>query len=159
MAFTIQEIIDIAIIIEETGYEFYFQYGGRLKDTVVSDVFDFLAREELAHKEIFQSLRQQDEAMGIIPEEYSDYLKAIGGGRVFAEQKMDMAQILAGINSPLDAVKHAFNAEKESILFYSKMKDLYPNESETRSLLDRIIAEERKHVITLVDLAEKIRLI
>jgi rubrerythrin len=72
---------------------------------------------------------------------------------------MDMEQILAGINSPMDAVKHAFEAEKESILFYGEMKSLYPNESETRSLLDRIIAEERKHVTTLVDLLEKIRLI
>jgi rubrerythrin len=159
MAFTIQEIIDIAIGIEETGYEFYIQCGSKFKNPAMSDVFDFLAREEMAHKELFRSLRRQDEAMAIIPEEYSGYLKAIGGGRVFAKQKMDMEQILAGINSPMDAVKHAFEAEKESILFYGEMKSLYPNESETRSLLDRIIAEERKHVTTLVDLLEKIRLI
>jgi rubrerythrin len=36
MAFTIQEIIDIAIGIEETGYEFYTQCGSKFNNPAMS---------------------------------------------------------------------------------------------------------------------------
>jgi rubrerythrin len=158
MAFTVREIIVIAISIEEAGYDFYIRSGGKFNDPAIKDVFDFLAREELAHKEIFRALLRKDEADAIIPDELTAYLKTIGGIRVFGGNRMDPDQIVSGINKPIDAIRHAFDNEKESILFYSEMKELYPADGETTSLLDRIIAEERKHVIALVSLAEKIRL-
>jgi len=159
MAFTPREIINIAIGIEEAGYEFYTQSGGRFDDPTVKDVFDFLAREELAHKEIFRSLLQQEDLDVKIPEGRAAYLRAVRDIRAFGGNKLDLDHILSGIKMPQDAIKHAFNAEKESLLFYSEMKELYPADRKTTSLLDRIIAEEKKHVITLVNLAEKIRLI
>jgi rubrerythrin len=159
MAFTPREIITMAIGIEEAGFEFYTRSGGRFDDPSVKDVFDFLAREELAHREIFRSLLQQEDLDVEIPEGRSAYLTTIGDTRVFGGSKIDLDHILSGINRPQDAIKHAFNAEKDSLLFYGEMKELYPADRKTVSLLDRIIAEEKKHVITLVDLAEKIRLI
>jgi len=159
MAFTTREIIGIAIGIEKAGYDFYTQISDAFNDPSVKDVFDFLAREELSHIEIFRSLLRQDELDVMIPEERTAYLQAIGGSRVFGGNKMDVDQIVSGIKRPPDAIKHAFGIEKESLLLYSEMKELYPADSKTTSLLDRIIAEERKHVITLFNLAEKIRLV
>jgi rubrerythrin len=158
MSYNPKEIIDIAVGIEVAGYEFYTHCADKFKDAAISDVFDFLAREELEHKKLFQSLNNADKPEGVFSEEYFSYLKAIGGGRIFEKQAMTIDQIIAGIAVPEDAVRHAFGAEKESILFYSEMKPLYVNDPHTTSLLNRIIEEERKHVATLLDLLAKIRL-
>ena len=157
MAYTIKEIIDIAVGIEESGLEFYTRCSKKFKEPSISDVFEFLAREEQAHKELFQSLYGRPEPKGVFNDEYFAYIKAIGG-RVFDWQKRDMDDILQNINKPLDAVQHAFIAEKDSILFYSEVKPMYGNNDEVIPLLDKIINEERKHVATLVDLADKLRL-
>jgi len=158
MKYTIKEIIDIAVGIEETGCDIYTRCAVLFKDTAIRDVFDFLAREELEHKKLFQSLIGAGEPEGLFTEEYFAYLKAIGSGRIFEKQVMDIDRIIAGIAGPTDAVKHAFLTEKESILFYDEMKRLYEKDRNTTSLLDRIIEEERKHVAILLDLLEKTRL-
>ncbi len=158
MKFTTKEIIDIAVGIEETGYEFYREAMIKFKDSPVVEVFDFLAREELAHKELFQTLATGKNDEGIFTDEYYFYLKAIGGPRIFDRSAATASGALSGIDKPLGAVSYAFNAEKESILFYSEMKRIYREGSESVNILDTIIEEERKHVLTLADLSEKIRL-
>ncbi len=158
MKYSVKEILDIAIGIEETGYEFYTRCAVLFKDAGMRDVFDFLAREEQEHKKIFQSLIGSDEPDGLFTEEYFAYLKAIGGARIFENKAADIGRVVAGIADPVDAVKHAFGTEKESILFYDEMKRLFENDRKTAALLDRIIEEERKHVALLLDLLEKIRL-
>jgi rubrerythrin len=158
MSYTIKEIIDIAIGIEESGYEFYTRSAMKLKEPHIKDVFDFLAREEKVHRATFQTMEKKESPAGLYTDEYFAYLKAIGGGRVFDGPALEINRILAGIITPMDALRHAFNAEKESILFYSELEGLYAGDTESISLLDKIIAEERKHVATLVDLAEKFRL-
>jgi len=159
MGITTREIIGMAIGIEEAGYEFYTRSRGVFDDLSVKDAFHFLAGEELVHKEIFRSLLQQEDISADISDGSSAYLASIVDIRVFGGNRPDFEKILSGIMSPLDAIKLALNAEKESILFYSEMKKLYPPDGKTVSLLDRIIAEERKHVITLVNMAQKLRLI
>ncbi len=158
MPYSIKEIIDIAVGIEVAGYDFYTRCADKFRDPAISDVFNFLAREEQEHKKLFQSLGGADKPEGLFPEEYFSYLKAIGGGRIFEKQDLTMDQIISGIAAPTDAVRHAFGTEKESILFYDEMKTLFVKDMQTTSLLDRIIGEERKHVATLLDLLEKIRL-
>ncbi len=157
MKYSSKEILDIAVGIEESGYDFYTQCAVKFNDTAIHDVFDFLAREELEHKKLFQSLEETDEQTGLFTEEYFAYLKAIGGSRIFENQSSTIDRILAGIANPIDAVKHAFGAEKESILFYNELKPLYVKNPATTTLLSRIIDEERKHVAMLLDLLEKIR--
>ncbi len=157
MSYTIKEIIDIAVGIEDSGYVYYTRCAGTFKDNPVRDVFDFLAREEQEHKKLFQSLHGTHAAQGVFTDEYFAYLKAIGGGRIFEKQEMTIDMILDSIKNPMDAVKHAFGAEKDSILLYSEMKQLYTGDPLTSSLLDKIIDEERKHVAMLLDLLEKIR--
>lgn len=158
MPYSIKEIIDIAIGIEETGFEFYSLSAKKFSDPIISDIFSFLSNEELAHKKLFQSFNRADDTKGIFTDEYYSYLRAIGGGRIFEKQQTTIDQVVAGITTPLEAIKHAFGTEKDSILFYSEMKILYQKNPETLSLIDKIIGEERKHVATLLDLLEKIRI-
>ncbi|OHD65317.1 MAG: hypothetical protein A2176_15395 [Spirochaetes bacterium RBG_13_51_14] len=157
MSLTTKEIIEIAIGIEENGYQFYLKCGRTFKDTAIEDVFDFLAQEELRHKALLQSFIHQG-GTEIHDGKHLAYWKAIGDARLFDYRDKNINLIVAGITAPMDAIKHAFAAEKDSILFYSEMVELYLHDREASSLLDKIIEEERRHVVTLADLAEKFRL-
>ncbi len=158
MPYTIKEIIDIAIGIEQSGYEFYSGCVGKFKDPSVRDTFEFLAREELEHQRLFESFHGDTETAGLYNEEYYAYLRAIGGGRIFDSQQESIPRLLAELSTPMDALKHAFSAEKDSILFYSELKELFTKDRDTTLMLDRIINEERKHVSTILEVLEKLRL-
>ncbi|HOD16653.1 MAG TPA: ferritin family protein [Spirochaetota bacterium] len=159
MAYSIKEIIDIAIKLEDTGHDFYKECGRHFKEPAVIDVFSFLAREELVHRDLFQSFQWRPDAVdeGIFNDDYYAYLRAVGGGLVFDRHTSNIRDFVRAIETPLDAIKHAFIAEKESILLYKEMKRLYPKHHATADMLERIIAEERKHVLTLYDLADKLK--
>ena len=159
MAYSIKEIIDIAVKLEDAGHEFYEDCGRHFKDAGIMDTFSFLAREELVHRDLFLSFQWHPDAIdeGIFNEEYYAYLRAIGGGFVFDRNAADMREFVRKIGSPLDAIKYAFIAEKESILLYTEMKRLYPANHAATDMLERVIVEERKHVLTLYDLVDKLK--
>jgi rubrerythrin len=160
MTYSLNEIIDIAIGIEETGYRFYMECISGFKYPLIKDVFEFLAKEELAHKRTFQSFREEDYGIeGVLNEEYYLYLKAIGGSRLFEEREKNAGRMISETATPMDAIKDALVLEKESILFYTEMKELYRGEKKPARLINSIIAEERKHVATLYDLSQKIKVI
>ena len=52
--------------------------------------------------------------------------------------------------SPEEAIRTAIGIEKDSILFYGEMRGLVRRED--RSLVDRIMDEERGHVLQLSEL-------
>lgn len=156
MAFSAKEIIDIAIGIEDSGNYFYTRCREKFDDKVLKEVFSFLAEEEKRHREIFEKI---DPGLmnekGIYTTEYFQYLTAFGDEKVFKD-KNDIDSAIKNINTPLDAIKIALTAEKDSILFYDELKELYENEKDILTILNRIINEERRHVVTLLDIREKI---
>ena len=160
MAYSIKEIVDIAVKLEEAGHEFYEECGRHFKDAAITDTFSFLAREELVHKQLFQSFKWSPETVdaGVFNEEYFAYLRAIGGGAVFDRHAADIREFVRGIATPLDAIKHAFVAEKESILLYTEMRRFYPGHHAAADMLEKVISEERKHVLTLHGLADKMKI-
>jgi len=159
MEYTISEIIDIALGLEETGYKFYTACAENFNDEEVRDVFSFLAKEELVHLATFRDLlKDGGKVSGVFTDEYYLYMKSIGGGRIFHEKEINFENFLDSIKTPSDAIRKAFLDEKEAILFYSEMKNLFKGDPETTDILDRIIEEERKHVLVLADLIDKIQL-
>lgn len=154
--YSINELIDIAIGIEETGIYFYSKFKEKFKDESFKQIFQFLADEELRHKNVFSGmLKELKETEGLFTEEYYSYLKAIGTMRVFAN-KDDIDIIAPTLHNPLDIIKIAMDAERDSIVWYSELKEIYRNDSKAKGILERIIREERKHVLTLMDLKEKL---
>ena len=156
MAFSTKEIIDIAIGIEDSGYYFYTRCRDKFDDESLKEMFSFLAEEEMRHKEFFENLESNiKDAKGIVTTEYFQYLTAIGDEKVFKDNN-NIDNAIKDMNSPIDAIIVALEAEKDSILFYSELKELYDNDNETKTMLNRIINEERRHVVTLMDIKEKI---
>lgn len=154
--YSTKELIDIAIGIEETGFYFYSAFKNKFKDESFKQIFQFLADEELRHKDVFSGmLKELKDTQGVFTEEYYSYLKAIGTTRVFAN-KDDIDKIIPSLNEPLDIIKIAMDAERDSIVWYSELKEIYRNDAKAKDILERLINEERKHVLTLLDLKEKL---
>ena len=57
MNFSFKEIIDLAVAIEQAGYEFYRSCSEKFDDGHIAELFRFLANEEEQHKKSFESLR------------------------------------------------------------------------------------------------------
>jgi len=154
--YSTKELIDIAMGIEETGYYFYSTLKSKFKDESFQQMFQFLADEELRHKDIFSNmLKGLNDTQGVFTEEYYTYLKAIGTTRVFSNSN-DVDTIAPTLNQPLDIIKIAMDAERDSIVWYSELKEIYRNDTRSKDILERLINEERKHVLILLDLKEKL---
>ncbi|HQQ51670.1 MAG TPA: ferritin family protein [Spirochaetota bacterium] len=83
--YSTKELIDIAMGIEETGFYFYSSFKSKFKDESFQQMFQFLADEELRHKDIFSNmLKGLNDTHGVYTQEYYSYLKAIGTTRVFS---------------------------------------------------------------------------
>jgi rubrerythrin len=82
--YSTKELIDIAMGIEETGYYFYSTLKSKFKDESFQQMFQFLADEELRHKDIFSNmLKGLNDTQGVFTEEYYTYLKLLAQHEYF----------------------------------------------------------------------------
>ncbi len=155
MNFSIKELVDISIGIEESGYYFYSQCRKKFDRKDIAEIFAFLAEEELRHKEIFEKMFSGlSDPRGHFTEDYFLYLKAIGEERVF-KNNSDVDAAIKEITSLRDVFSTALTAEKDSILWYSELLSMYGSDREAQTVLQKLINEERKHVVIILDLKEK----
>jgi rubrerythrin len=158
MEYTIKEIIDIAVGMEDAGMEFYKTVAEKFDDQHIKDIFIYLANQEIEHKKTFQELSSKSgETSGKYNEEYYLYMKAIGGDRIYADEYEDLDAVMSSIHTPVDAINKGFQDEKEAILFYNEIKRYFEGDRETIAILDGIIEEERKHAVRLWDLKESLQ--
>ena len=146
--FTGREMLETAIEIERNGYTFYSELAreGKAKFT-----FEYLAGQERQHESLFQAMLEslgQAPALESYTGELALYIRTLASGRVFKspQEARGMAQKL----SPGEAIRTAIGIEKDSILFYGEMRGLVRRED--LSLVNRIMDEERGHVLQLSEL-------
>jgi len=155
--FTSSELIEVALGIERNGAAYYSSLAESATDASLKDTYYHLADMEREHIKIFQNLldsagKYQPPYAGEAAEEYEQYLKALVDSTVFTDDKVarQMAQKAA---NPAEAIQLALGAEKDSILFYSEMRDLVPKQD--RPIIDKIINEEKSHMRQLSSLKRK----
>jgi len=148
--FKANDIVRAAVEAEKKGKDFYECLAGKVQETGIKDLFIDLAKEELKHQEIFQSILDRLEPVEVPAysdqEEYNQYFDALinshmlfscGWGEVMLDQ----------VHNEQEALKLAMNFERDSLLFFKEMKDFVP-EGE-RKFIDQCIDEERKHLTRL----------
>ena len=145
MYYSGQEIVDIAVRIEENGNEFYTAAAEMIKEgNDIKGLFFDLAEKEILHISIFQKLAAKfdSESFDFGAEDASDYINHLAESHIFG--KPDSGKILAKtLKTPKEGLEIAFKFENDSVTFYTEL--LKYTRSDSKRLVQQIIEEEREH--------------
>lgn len=155
--FSAAELLDIAVGIERNGVAYYDSLSQAADDLTLKKTYGQLADMERHHVDVFQQMRSAVSGAGaVVPVEdeveYGAYLKALIDSSVFTDDRV-ARELARRVGGPAEALQLALGAEKDSILFYTEMRDLVPQRQ--REAVDSIIKEERSHVRLLSDLKQR----
>ena len=154
--FNAREVLQFAVSIERNGERFYRKAADTVENPKVRDLFQFLAREEVGHERGFARLAAK---LGDLmssedySEEYVAYLTAYVENVAFSQKETEEA--LSAATDEATALRFAMQREQESILFYTELKSLVPEDE--RSSIDAVIDEERDHYRKLATLLGDLR--
>ena len=161
IVFNADEIFEMAIRIENNGAAFYRKAASLQSDTKNQKFLEGLAKMEDQHQRIFTDMRttltEKDKSPKVFDpdNEVSQYLAAMAD-TMGGEGSPSVADALTGDETLEEILKTAVGLEKDSILFYLGIKDLIPPRS-GQDRIDEIIKEERRHVVQLSNLLEKLK--
>ncbi|MDD5044420.1 MAG: ferritin family protein [Candidatus Omnitrophica bacterium] len=150
--FDASEVFNFAIRIEENGEKFYRLMSEKFKGGNLRDTFNFLADEEVKHKEIFAGFlknRELYEPAESFTGEYLEYLRSYADGHIFTKE--NAAYLASGkIDSEKHALQFAQDREIDSILYYLEAKNLVRDSQ--KQAIDKIVEEERRHYLKLLQI-------
>jgi rubrerythrin len=132
---TTEEILKKAVRFEEISHDFYKRLQETVLDSMTKNTLDFLAREELKHKEFL-----------------AQYIQGKVSGPTLGLTQAHDAKIVEVFKVPpvipdlmqKDAFLVAAEKEKASYEFYSELADLHP-EGQVKELLKQLAQEELGH--------------
>jgi rubrerythrin len=153
--FSIKEIVDIGIQIEENGETFYKIVSDKIKSDKAKDIFIFLANEEIKHVEMFKSIANEVEANqkddGEYNEDYFSYVKALASEHLFTSK--GQGEILAQkVSTDIEAIEIGINFEKDSIIFYQEMSKMVKDND--LKILNKVIEQEKSHLTKLTSIKQ-----
>lgn len=151
--FSIYEIVDLAVRIEENGEHFYRNLSKDVMNPALEPLFRWLADAEVEHREWFMNLKEK-----LRPKRDRGQLEAIGGSilqeilgaRTFSLEDADFSKV----DNVKDLIHIALEFEKDTILFFEIIQGL-ADDQETSTGLGRIIGEENNHIKMLQELQDK----
>ncbi len=152
--YSVNEIIEMAVQIERSGYAFYHEATKRKDmDAQSLEILTYLRDQELDHEKTFLKLRDEMDMVNLeLSQDWemvAAYLKTIVDGRIFNDEN-------AAIHKATEAkdihalLEHAISFEKDTLLYFHAIKDNISNEKALQALR-RIINEELSHVLKLND--------
>ncbi len=151
--FNADEIFQMGIRIETNGSEFYAAVAQNSTDPNLKALFSDLSRWESGHIQLFKRLREAlpDSAKrgGVFDpgQELHRYLEATADSHVFLKNR-DVNELASRCRSPLEALELAMAFEKDSVVFYTTMRKVTPEEFGKREI-DLLIEEEVGHISLL----------
>jgi rubrerythrin len=152
--FNPQELLAIAVRIEENGYAYYSRVAAAAQSPTAKKMFEILAKAEQKHIQDFQSIQKTlSSASFEIPEEYqspeiSTYLSSLSDGEIFSNL-MPPEKVMESIKNDKDAIRHAITFEKDSIMFFHEIYDLLPVDVPDRKAVGELIKQEKMHMARL----------
>lgn len=149
--FSIREVLDIAIRLEENGETVYRNAMNDATDPVIATLLEWMADEEGSHARCFERMRDslEDSDNPIADEMASGVLHMLLGGQSFSLNDVDFSQL-----DSLDELIEVFiEFERDTVLFYEMLKPFVQDEAAVRQL-DKIIHEENNHIRNLRKILE-----
>ncbi len=150
-----QEILKIAIKVEEAGRSLYSALEEKAQDGQLKEMWQYLKEQEEEHRKVFKEMFEKSGEY-IVYEysagEYDAYLSAVASSYVFTKELIEK-KTKELFSSDLDAIDFGIYVEKESILTYSALKESVL--ADKQPVLDKVIGEEKKHLIQLISLRNR----
>jgi len=145
MFFDANEVLKMAIKTEETGCEFYKAAIKNAISNELKELFSYLAREEIKHKETFEKLLGSLDSYSFSGDqaETNDYIKAMIEDSMFIGSDSNIGKTVLATDE-ISAVENALRFEKETLLFFYQLLEMVKPDS--RSAIEAIIAEEKTHI-------------
>lgn len=157
VTFDAADMLEMAIEIERNGQKFYKKAAQIVKDAKTKLFLLDIADMEAEHEKTFQKMKETlplKEKRIVDPDnEASLYLQAMADGNVF-DMRTDLSNKLAGRETIEEIFKMAIGAEKDSIIYYIGIED-YTEDEEDKKKVDKIIEEERGHILALYENLKK----
>ena len=153
ISFNADEIFEMAEQIARSAATFYEEASEKTPDEKTRNMLLEMSKMEWDHLDIFQQMRKQlserEKSVNVFDpdNEAALYLQTMAGGKGY-EGKISQTQKLTGKESIQEILKIAINAEKNSVAFYSGIKELVP-ERAGKDRIDTIIKEELGHLAVL----------
>ena len=159
IVFNAEEVLKMAETIEINGGKFYRKAAEN--NEAGRELLTKIAEQEDEHVAIFAAMRasldgSEEGTTAYDPgEEGAMYLRVLADANVFDMSK-DPSETLSGNETLEEIIKTGIVMEKDSIVFYSSLKQMVP-ESLGGAKLDAIIAEEVRHISWLSEKLSEIR--
>jgi len=155
--FNITEIVDMGIEKEKKRRDFYDLVSRTFADKEIKDFFTKLKDWEETHIKKFGEIKSslnQDAATDSYPGELQDYITTIVDDKLYEE--VSVVGFSKNVKSPLDAIRYGIGFEKDAIIFFSEFLP-YISSRENKDAIEKLIDEEKQHVVYLVGLRKKIQ--
>ncbi len=153
ITFNADEVFEMAENIERDGAKFYRQAAKNVADEKTKQMLLDLANMEDKHLKTFQemrkdlSAREKEELIFDPNNEGAMYLQAMAEGHGW-EGKKSLTEKLTGNETIAEILKIAIDAENNSVVFYSGLKELVPAKA-GKDKVEAIIKEELGHIAVL----------
>lgn len=151
--FNADEIYAMAETIEKNGAEFYTEAGGKAGDKDTKKMLVDMAVMEQGHFETFHQMRaelteqEKSETVYDPDNQVALYLRTMAQSHG-SEGKVSPTQKLTGKESIEEIFKIALGAEKDSVAFYSGLKD-FVSQKAGKEKVEAVIREELFHIAML----------
>ncbi len=144
--FSLREAVEQAVQAERLGHDFYLEVAKRFGDSPqIKDLCETLARKELEHEKKFSELMRTVKDRGEEAwDEVSKYLRAIVESEFFLGKNKSLPS-MDGVKSIEDAVRTAIGFEKETLLYFYAIRDVFGE----KEVVSQIIDEEKSHIVWL----------
>ena len=145
--FTMSEIIEFAIRIEENGEKVYRDASAKVSNTSLVSLLQRLADDESEHVRWFSDLKGtlvEEEVDPQVGEMGRSLLLEIVGDQTFSLKERD----LSTMGDTKEVLKIALGFEEDTVIFYEMMGS-FIKEDAALAKLDQIIQEEKRHIRVL----------
>lgn len=145
--FSLKDIIDIAVQIEQNGERVYRNAAQKIEDPSLRSLLQELADEEAGHAKWFEALMDTVTGTGDFPEQEKmgrALLKNAVGAQSFTLEDADFSSM----GTIEDLFELAIEFEKDTVLFYGMLQPLIEDQK-TLEQLHAIIQEEENHATCL----------
>jgi rubrerythrin len=143
------EIVEIAVQLEENGEVFYNTVAEKATTPGVKALFEELAVQEQYHRQAFQQMGRGVVELALTDEQWDQfqaYTGALLQNSFFA--KPDAAlNVAAKAEDERAALQAALDFEKEAMLFFYELQDVVKGAD--KEVVARIVQEEKQHIARL----------